>query len=128
MATEYPTDEQLLKVKNWDTLTEGVKPLVQYIESLWWEPDWGFILRKAYRQARKLELHTGGWSGNESIIASLMSNVSFWNLYWEKSTVGGHYWFIIPEEDWEREEMKSTGKEKAEMKEVRQEEKVQQGS
>ena len=56
------------------------------------------------------------------------SNLSFWNLYWEKSTVGGHYWFIIPEEDWEREEMKSTGKEKAEMKEVRQEEKVQQGS
>ena len=103
---EYPTDEQLDRIKQWDTLAIGVKPLVEYVESLWWAPDWGFKLRDGYiqwdrRRAKKLELHTGGWSGNEDIIGALRSSF-FWFLYWQKSLRGGHYWFTIPLDSWEK--------------------------
>ena len=103
---EYPTDEQLQRIKEWDILKEGVQPLVEYIEVLWWMPHWGFHLRNGYeefprRRAKKLELHTGGWSGNEDIIGMLQCNF-FWFLYWQKSIRGGHYWFTIPKESWER--------------------------
>jgi len=42
----------------------------------------------------KLELHTGGWSGNEDIIEALKKSY-FWIFYWEKSVKGGHYYFTI---------------------------------
>jgi hypothetical protein len=45
---------------------------------------------------RKLELHTGGWSGNEEII-SVLQNSMFWVMYWQKSERGGHYYFELPE-------------------------------
>ena len=103
---EYPTDEELSRITDWDILKEGVRPLIEYIQSLWWMPEWGFVLRDGYtrwnrRHAKKLELHTGGWSGNESIIGALQQNWLFWSLFWEKSEVGGHYWFTIPMESWE---------------------------
>lgn len=42
-----------------------------------------------------LELHTGGHSTNEGIIESLQKHEIFWNLWWQKTERGGHYYFII---------------------------------
>lgn len=105
---DYPTEEELDKIRNWDILEESTKGLVDYIESIWWAPDWGFKIRRGYssfpltrKQVVKLELHTGGWSGNESIIEALQQNF-FWFLYWEKSTRGGHFWFEIDLAKWKR--------------------------
>ena len=100
---EYPTDEQLQVIKDWD-YKQGFKSLIEYIESLWWTPDWGFKLYKGrghFPKSRvfKLQLHTGGWSGNESIINNLQQN-SFWRLCFYKEIVGGHYWFEIRKERW----------------------------
>ena len=96
MSYEYPTEEQLEKIKEWDL--QNVKGLVDYIKSLWWYPERQFRLYKSKNQFRKnilkLALHTGGWSGNESIISALEQS-DFWLLFWEKSTRGGHYWFEI---------------------------------
>jgi hypothetical protein len=39
-----------------------------------------------------LQLHTGGWSENEELIDNL-SKSFFWNMYWQKSERGGHYYF-----------------------------------
>jgi hypothetical protein len=48
-----------------------------------------------------LELHTFGWSGNESIVDALDKNVLFWMTCWEQSNRGGHYKFEIPMNLWE---------------------------
>lgn len=90
---EYPTKEELETIKEWDILHGSIKDLLDYIESLWWAPDWGFHLKG--KRVLQLELHTGGWSGNESIIEALQSNFMFWSMYWERSHRGGHYWFRI---------------------------------
>lgn len=88
----YPTEEQLNKIKSWDHRQEEVRDFLDYIESLWWAADWGFHLTG--KRVLRLELHTGGWSGNEDIIGALQGTM-FWWLFWRKSTRGGHYWFRI---------------------------------
>ena len=89
----YPTEEELEKIRKWDIIEQPIVDLVSYVESLWWAPDWGFKL--SGKRILRLELHTGGWSGNENIIAALRKNWMFWSLCWLKSTRGGHYWFKI---------------------------------
>ena len=40
---------------------------------------------------------TGGWSGNESIMAAMCDNKVLWILLWESSHRGGRYVFRLPE-------------------------------
>lgn len=90
---EYPTEAELETIREWDLLKKPVAGLVEYVRDLWWAPDWGFHLKG--KRVLLLQLHTGGWSGNEDIIAALKQNVIFWMMCWRKSTVGGHFWFRI---------------------------------
>ena len=98
---KYPTEEELERVKNWDTLTPVedrfrlALELINYIKSIWWAPDWGFILEKR-KKKYVFVLHTGGWSGNEDIVEALQENRMFWRLYWKASRAGGHFYFEIP--------------------------------
>ena len=93
-ANHYPTKQELKTIERWDLDKEPIEELLGYIEDLWCWPDWGYELKG--KRILRLELHTGGWSGNESIIESLERNFVFWSLYWEKTTRGGHYYFRIP--------------------------------
>lgn len=94
---EYPTEEFLTFIREYvpdDSLT-----LIHFVERVlidgWWMPDWGFRLHKKYKGKRKLELHTGGWSGNEETISALLSNIYF-RTYYVMWRTGGHYYFEIP--------------------------------
>ena len=90
---EYPTESQLKVIRNWYKRdSQPVIDLIDFIGALWWMPDWGFKLTG--KRVLRLELHTGGWSGNEDIINEL-HNTMFWMLYWRKSIRGGHYYFKI---------------------------------
>ena len=90
MENDYPTDEQLGLIKAYD-LKDGPISLIKMLREIWHWPDY-------FRYADGfLELHTGGWSGNEDIIEALESTTMFWMLYWLKSERGGHYYFWIPE-------------------------------
>ena len=89
--SEYPTEEELKTIETWD-YTKGVKTLLDFIEHIWHWPEFGFKLKG--KKVLKLELHTGGWSGNEEIIQALHESM-FWALYWEKTRRGGHFYFTI---------------------------------
>jgi hypothetical protein len=91
---EYPTDDELNKIREWDvTSPEGVDSLMAFIEDLWKYSDIAFHLKG--KTVLHLELLTLGWSGNEEIIGALCSNFNFWSMFWEKSERGGHYYFTI---------------------------------
>lgn len=90
---EYPTEGNLEIIKKFNLLKNDVMELLDYIEAIWWQPDWGFV--KKGKRVIKLQLHTGGWSGNEDIINALQQNFVFWSMYWVKHIRGGHYFFKI---------------------------------
>lgn len=85
----YPDEDLLNSIKTYDILKSPTEDFIQLIIQNWYYPDY------VKYDGKELELHTGGWSGNESIIESLQENYLFWSLCWEKSTRGGHYWFDI---------------------------------
>jgi hypothetical protein len=97
---EYPTIEQLDKLKVLANDHTNVDEMLDFIKSIWWMADWGFhtydtISDITGRSVSKMELHTGGWSGNEDIIETL-KQTWFWRFNWEGSRRGGHYYFEIP--------------------------------
>ena len=100
----YPTEEELKRIAGWD-FKAGFEDLIDFIEDIWWNPDWGFRVyegRESLFRNRviKLQLHTGGWSGNEDIIRALAENQMFWSWCFWKEYVGGHYWFQIRKNLW----------------------------
>jgi hypothetical protein len=92
-ANGYPTDAALEKIASYDfgkDFRAGIVGLVTLVTELW---HWGDTQYKW--DGVNLELHTGGWSGNEDIINALMGTM-LWHMFWQKSERGGHYYFIIP--------------------------------
>lgn len=92
----YPTDEYLDWIKKYDPLKMKLIDFVEMLRDGWNDSEWGYILRRSRGEYRTLELHTGGWSGNEEIISALQSNYMFWQICFYKHIRGGHYWFRIP--------------------------------
>ena len=94
----YNTDKEMRLIEKWDV--KEVFTLLDYIEQRWWCADWGFNKEwgKDYLHNKpiiKLELHTGGWSGNEDIINALLKNQMFKILWYYQWNRGGHYKFEI---------------------------------
>jgi hypothetical protein len=94
----YPEESELSLIEKWDT--SDIINLLSFIEDRWWCKDWGFI--KSWdkdlihgKPIIKLELHTGGWSGNESIIYALLKNWMFKTMWYSQWNRGGHYRFEI---------------------------------
>ena len=78
--TNYPSDIDLKYIKEFDLTKQPVRELLDHIEQIWEYGDWGF--KRSYHY---LQLHTGGWSGNEDIIVALESNLLFFAMYWTKT-------------------------------------------
>lgn len=92
MASEYPREDELTVIKEWDLLEKSITDMLDYVRNLWKYND---RFRLTGKRVLRLYLSTGGWSGNESIISALKQNFIFWSMCWEKHTKGGHYWFRI---------------------------------
>ncbi len=94
----YPEQEELDLIENWDY--KDFLGLLDYLEERWAYADFGF---KRYWSTDdiqnmpiiKLELHTAGWSGNESLIEALLSNKMFKMLWYTQWRRGGHFYFEI---------------------------------
>lgn len=86
--SDYPCEHDLKLIREWS----GDDPAgwLTFIRGIWWMPDWGWSIEDDAHC-----VSTGGWSGNESIIAAMEDNVSLWFLTWESTRRGGHYEFRV---------------------------------
>ena len=94
----YPTASTLSEIELW--LHTDYTGLMKYVRRAWHFDDWGWRQEKEKndlgRRVRRYHISTGGWSGNEQIISSLMRNQMFWMVCWLQSRRGGHYIFEVP--------------------------------
>lgn len=68
----YPTEEIIEFITKYEP-NEDIEDFAELIRSIWWCKGWGFR-KYRYKGRTKLELHTGGWSGNEEIMSAIESN------------------------------------------------------
>lgn len=87
-ADGYPTDETLRAISEWP-VPDDTQGLIEFVMAAWKYPD---AIR--YKN-RWFTFETGGWSGNESIVAALNKNLMFRVLYWYESRRGGHYEYRV---------------------------------
>jgi hypothetical protein len=81
----YPTEETLKAIREWPT--DDLPAMLTFCEKAWQYKDY------VVHEGDTWEFHTGGWSGNESIIQAMDDNQLFWIRYWKSSERGGHYKF-----------------------------------
>jgi len=113
----YPAEQELRLFDRWKLATNADNPtfledfhardVVDYLETIWWYPERQIELREGrdslwHKKIMRLVLHTGGWSGNEDIVAEL-EGTWFWFMYWKATHRGGHYYFEIPWREWQKQ-------------------------
>ena len=91
LEDRYPTDSELDQIKRFEPMQ--FMDMMRFIREIWNYEDIGYWQKRG----RTYWLHTGGWSGNESIIEAMIENRMFWCVCWVSSKRGGHYRFHIPE-------------------------------
>lgn len=94
----YPTDEFLDYIKTCEPENlEELQEVISLIEESWEHRDMAFIRKRPCNGTQSIEMHTVGWSGNESIIDAIISN--FWlthfRIRYVQWNVGGHYYFKL---------------------------------
>lgn len=91
----YPTDAALDKIAGWGiTGHDSVKELLEFCANLWSYPDYWRTAEGVIDGREWIEIATGGWSGNESVVCALNKNKVFWALCWMRSERGGRYRFF----------------------------------
>lgn len=88
-ADGYPTETELEEIRNFDVSGGDWEDLMEYIQGNCWYWGENFF----YKQGSEWVVITGGWSGNEEIIATLKQNTMFWMFYWKESHRGGLHKF-----------------------------------
>lgn len=92
MSRDYPSDDDLKRLREWDAAdADGWFAFAKEVGNYW--PDdqyWDEVDGRYY-------ISTGGWSGNEDIIAAMRENFVLWHMWWESLRRGGHYSFASHE-------------------------------
>ena len=93
----YPTDAALDVIRLWHW--NDIKGWFKFIESIWSKQygRWSEYGWSGSEFETAIDVATGGWSGNESIICAMKNNSLMWTLNWYQSTRGGHYIFVAKE-------------------------------
>jgi len=87
-ADGYPTDAELQRVAEWPDV--DATAWLAYVKTLWHWPEWGWR-----EEGDSTFISTGGWSGNEDVIAAMQKNF-LWDVVLENYRRGGHYEFRWP--------------------------------
>lgn len=78
----YPTEETLQALRNWPA--ETIKDAVPFIARAWYYPNMAEETRPGL-----WAFATGGWSGNEDLMAAFWGNINTALLRWERLYVSG---------------------------------------
>ena len=102
-ADGYPTTRTLRAIRTWPiSQPSDAGVLLAFVQRAWKYPTY---FTRSIRRTREWKgqplawtwsVSTGGWSGNESLIAAMERNWMFWMLAWQSSRRGGHYVFRTP--------------------------------
>lgn len=101
---DYPSEAAIAKIENWPY--EDVAGCLDFVASIWHWPDIGVSRDISAHEAgvlraepgeRYLRLATGGWSGNEEIIAALRTNTMISAMAWQLTARGGLHIYQYPE-------------------------------
>ena len=89
----YPTTETLNAITKWE-YDEDFKELIRYVQKAW---KWGenYFIVTENDDKLEVEVHTGGWSGNEELIMALKDNTLFYFMCWQDSEGTGRYGFLV---------------------------------
>jgi hypothetical protein len=96
----YPDDETLEVISKFNPFETPVSEIIAFLRDHWMYEDFGYFewceehAKNPCVKTMFLHLHTGGWSGNESIITA-MEKSAFWLLFWCRTERGGHYTFEV---------------------------------
>ena len=99
----YPTEDCLNVIANWHDSEKynesaGLIAWMDFIVSIWslTEPSKKDVIDPVLEcPCVEYTMSTGGWSGNEQIIAAMKQNLIYWSFSWFKSQRGGHYTFLV---------------------------------
>jgi hypothetical protein len=106
-ADGYPTDETLDRITTWPTDSfAAMHAAMDFAGRAWsypkyWEVDPEFAAGEyvGQRPLRRYVFSTGGWSGNESIVAAIEANQMLQMLGAWSWRRGGHYEYRFPAAD-----------------------------
>lgn len=91
----YPTELALQRIRSWEH-EKGWGAALDYIRELWWGGEMLWT-EKQRGDRRVCDVSTGGWSGNEDLIAAMRGNFLLWSTVFLAHRRGGHYVFEIKE-------------------------------
>lgn len=86
--SDYPSEADLRRLRKWDHTDP--KGALEFAQSLWAYPDY------VWKRGRRYTFATGGWSGNEAVIAALEKNLVVQALCWLASYRGGKHVYEVP--------------------------------
>lgn len=99
-AEGYPEESELDLIKNWDY--KEVFSLLDFVQERWTYSD---CFRKKWTKHRysgsqllQVEMITGGWSGNESLVNALLENTMIRHFCYVEWKTGGYHKFEIKPE------------------------------
>ena len=99
----YPSSEFLGFIQQY--IPDEDLPISRFLEILkevWWMSDSQIEIIIDSQRNMELILHTGGWSGNESIINTMLDNMylTYGAMQYYQWNVGGHYRFKVKDDDY----------------------------
>ncbi len=87
----YPMEAALVRIEQWPIeTTQDFRDVMAFARSLWTYPERWRV------NGRRHTISTGGWWGNESIVAAMEANQMLQMVCAESWHRGGHYVYVVP--------------------------------
>ena len=97
----YPTQATLDEISHWP-FKRGLRRWLEFAAAAWDDTMGSFgparsRLPKRWREDEEetWAAITGGWSGNEDVVAAMRENWILWSMIWRVSVAGGYYEFGV---------------------------------
>lgn len=91
--SEYPDEKLLEQIETWNG--KNTQEMIEWIDQAWNHNYGDMNLESITTGVYRIELITGGWSGNEDVMSAIYKNRLFDSMYWQRSERGGKYVYEV---------------------------------